>query len=94
MTHSILLVVEKPKVYDRNTDEKWKACIKHLSDQANKNEELQLISENFLLLSLNHTLNTLSEVLWEIQGQSYRYSIFCEDVQWLSGSMEIYNPRT
>lgn len=89
MTHSILLIVEKPEVYDRKTDEKWKDCIKHLSELTNNNKEIQLISEGVLLLPLIHTLNTLSQVLLVLRGQSYKYSIFSEEIEWYEGSMEI-----
>ena len=89
MYHSILLVFEKPKVYDRKIDEKWKDCIKHLSELANSNKEIQWISEGVLLLPLIHTLNTLSEVLLVLRGQSYKYSIFSEEIEWHEGSMEI-----
>ena len=82
MTHSILLVVPKPKTNDYKDEEKWKGCINGLINLTTQNKDIEMLSENVLLLPLDHSLDAVSPILPLLLGLPYRYIIFDEEIEW------------
>ena len=83
MIYSILLIFEKPNLNKPDTATKWKETLRKVSDlTTNTNTDFQTLAENVFLLSLNKTLNILSDLLILLAGHSYKYSIFDQEIEW------------
>lgn len=87
MSYAILLVVEKPPKTDpehRNHEEhdNYDNAIKGIRGLTSTDKSLQALGENVLLISLDDTLNTLSEAIRMIHPAPYRFAIFPEDICW------------
>ena len=84
MAHSILLVVEKPDVHNHNIERPWRDFVEKASDlKTNTNTDFQALAENVFLIVVDKTLDNLLDLLNLLHGHfSYKYSIFCENIEW------------
>lgn len=88
--YSILLVVEKPDGKDSQSLGEWREVSSFLKALSNKNEEIEILGENCLLISLQDNLHALYEVLSGV-SLDYKYAIFAEKIEWLGKSKQICN---
>lgn len=88
--YSILLVVEKPDGKDSRSLGEWQKISSFLKALSNKNEEIEILGENCLLISLHNNLQALCETLSGV-GPDYKYAIFDEGIEWLGKSKEVCN---
>ena len=82
MTHSILLIVEKPIEADHEANDMYQGCITNLTNFVSQNKDIEVLSENVLLLPLDYNLNAVSPIVPCLLGLPYKYIIFDEDIEW------------
>ena len=82
MSHSILLVVPKPDTDNNKDEEQWKGCVTNLRNLTTRNKDIEVLSENVLLLPLDYSLNAFSEISSCLLGLRYRYIIFDQEIEW------------
>jgi hypothetical protein len=80
--HSILLVVPKPALDNVHNQQKWTGCLRNLEALAMKNKDIQMLSENILLIPLDYGLDAFWHERDPLLGLPYRYIIFDEEIEW------------
>ena len=86
--YSILLVVEKPDGKNSQSLGGWQKISSFLKALSRRNEEIELLGENCLLISLHNNLHALFEALSGV-GLDYKYAIFDEEIEWLGKSNQV-----
>jgi hypothetical protein len=85
--HSILLVAERPpskspEKRDHAKSDSYETFVKALQDSISKNTNIEALAENVLLISIDSTLEPLSEVIRNLSDVPYKYTIFDEKLEW------------
>jgi len=85
--HSILLVVESPPSKipgerDHSKADRYDSAVKALQEPISKNTNIEVLGENVLLISIDSTLEPLSEVIRNLSEVPYKYTIFDEKPKW------------
>lgn len=79
---SILLVVEKPKEKSAVKEDNYHNAIEKIQQVASTNTNIQPLGDNVLLISIDKTLEPLSEVIRSLSDVPYKYIIFHEELEW------------
>lgn len=83
MATAILLSVVKPDLNDHNNEVRWRNCTAKFEELASKNKDVQLLGENVVQLTLNHTLDMLLLALNDVGILGYKYLVLNEDTKWI-----------
>jgi hypothetical protein len=85
--YSILLVVEMPALHDSakpnfREEDRYRTTISNLLELRKRSTNIETLGENVLLISIDNTLEPLSEVIRNLSEIPYRYTIFDEELKW------------
>ena len=90
MAHSILLVVEKPNLSIRENNETWNNWQKKtiLANAAKQETNLQVLSENVVLLTIDGALPKIGAILACLDDMDYKYALFDRDIEWVEAKKD------
>jgi len=90
MTHSILLIVEKPDLSIPENNETWKNWQNKtmLANAYKQDTTIKVLSETVVLITLNRALPKIGAIFACLDNMDYKYALFDTDILWVEAKKD------